>query len=169
MDRRDKILNVFFAKWAEWDAEEARRNNADSREESNKLVLDLEMQRDIEFKKWLEEVQEELQTTKEQIVIPPAKLSEMALLAEKDLEVLVRNQAKQAAELLKIQKERSVSTSVIIQTSVLVLSLEGISTAVDALRFGNDRVPYPLFDALGILSDQLEASILALGVANEVK
>jgi len=164
MNRRDKVLNMF----AKWDADEARRNNADSREESNKLAGDLEMQRDIELQRWLDSLEEE-QTTKEQIVIPPAKLSEMALLAKKDLDVLRRDQAKQAAELLKLQKERSVSTSVISQTSVLVLSLEGIITAVAALRFGNDLVPYPLSDALGTLSEQLEASIVALEVANEVK
>ena len=163
MNRRDKVLNMF----AKWDADEARRNNADSREESNKLAGDLEMQRDIELQRWLDSLEE--QTTKEQIVIPPAKLSEMALLAKKDLDVLRRDQAKQAAELLKLQKERSVSTSVISQTSVLVLSLEGIITAVAALRFGNDLVPYPLSDALGTLSEQLEASIVALEVANEVK
>ena len=164
MNRRDKVLNMF----AKWDADEARRNNADSREESNKLAGDLEMQRDIELQRWLDSLEEE-QTTKEQIVIPPAKLSEMALLAKKDLDVLRRDQAKQAAELLKLQKERSVSTSVISQTSVLVLSLEGIITEVAALRFGNDLVPYPLSDALGTLSEQLEASIVALEVANEVK
>jgi len=163
MNRRDKVLNMF----AKWDADEARRNNADSREESNKLAGDLEMQRDIELQRWLDSLEE--QTTKEQIVIPPAKLSEMALLAKKDLDVLRRDQAKQAAELLKLQKERSVSTSVISQTSVLVLSLEGIITEVAALRFGNDLVPYPLSDALGTLSEQLEASIVALEVANEVK